>query len=141
LNNSKDKATKAIPAMMQVVTTVPSGSYLCAVGISSFIEIIIIISHTRPNNTAYTSRVITLAKITYPITAAIYFRHSRDADPKESLQATSCWIVDRQRNTQPFRDVMNTNGDCQYYSRERIVQRSNKGGTAFREVVDGYVKC
>jgi len=59
-----------IPAMKEKVTTVSSGSYLCAVGSNSRTEMMIIIPATTPNRTAYMLSEKELAKMMYPNTAA-----------------------------------------------------------------------
>jgi hypothetical protein len=54
LNSTSDSAIMAMPAINEYVTTLSSGSYLCAVGISSFNDIITIIPLTNPKSIAYT---------------------------------------------------------------------------------------
>jgi hypothetical protein len=52
LNITSDSAMIAMPKIREYVTTVSSGSYLCAVGINSFKEIMTIMPLTIPNKIA-----------------------------------------------------------------------------------------
>lgn len=60
-----------IPTMIALDATLSLGSYRCAVGISSFRDIITIIPLVQANKTPYTLLVTTLANTAQPKSAAI----------------------------------------------------------------------